>query len=103
HGIELYGKNKNVPFVFAVEAFACVQSTQLGLNLGFMEVEIEGDALSVAKKLQREGIDKSDICAYIRDGQGLNERFCTCQFKHIHRSTNGVAHLLATEGLKKGE
>ncbi|NAW45071.1 reverse transcriptase-like protein [Salmonella sp. gx-f4] len=41
--------------------------------------------------------------AYIRDGKGLSKSFCTCKFKYRPRSTNGVAHLLAIEGMKVGE
>ncbi|MBA0734363.1 hypothetical protein Gogos_018280, partial [Gossypium gossypioides] len=70
--------NENVPSSFEIEALACVQSSQLRLDLGFLE-------------------------AYIRDGKGLGKSFCTCKFKYSPRSTNWVAHLLAIEGMKVAE
>ncbi|MBA0666144.1 hypothetical protein Goklo_002593, partial [Gossypium klotzschianum] len=56
--------NNHIPATFAVKAFACFQAVQMGLDLGFLKVEIEGDALTVG---------------------------------------NGVAHLLTTEGIRRGE
>lgn len=50
--------NENVPFVFTDEALACVQSIQLGMDLRFVEVKIEGDALSIVRKLHREDDNK---------------------------------------------
>ncbi|MBA0747625.1 hypothetical protein Gogos_004526, partial [Gossypium gossypioides] len=42
--------NEHIPTSFAVEAIACVQAIQLGLDLGIVKAEIEGDALLVKKK-----------------------------------------------------
>ncbi|MBA0701221.1 hypothetical protein Goari_022037, partial [Gossypium aridum] len=42
------------------------------MDLGFTTIEVEGDAIYVVKKLQKERDDKLEICAYIKDGQGLN-------------------------------
>lgn len=33
---------------FVTEALACVQSLQWGLDLGFLDTEVEGDALTVS-------------------------------------------------------
>ncbi|MBA0870524.1 hypothetical protein Goshw_013680 [Gossypium schwendimanii] len=89
--------NKNIPTAFVVEALACVQGLQLDLDLGLSVVEVEGDALSIVKKLQREEEDRSKICAYIKDGQRLSKGFQTCKFKHGHQSMNEDIHLLVTE------
>ncbi|KAK5784274.1 hypothetical protein PVK06_038797 [Gossypium arboreum] len=69
--------NTNILFVFAAEAVACVQALNLGLQLGLREVETEGDSWSVVRKLQEKMNDRSEA--------------------------NKVAHLLASEGIKKGE
>lgn len=42
--------NNNVPSSFAAEAIACVQSLQWGQHLGFPNVVVEGDSLSVIQK-----------------------------------------------------
>lgn len=47
-------QNNNVPFLFAAEALAYAQGMQLRLDLSLKNVEIEGDSLTVIKKLQKE-------------------------------------------------
>ncbi|MBA0709212.1 hypothetical protein Golax_024262, partial [Gossypium laxum] len=37
--------NDHIPSVFAVEALACFHAVQMGLTIGFPEVEIEGTRL----------------------------------------------------------
>ncbi|MBA0741898.1 hypothetical protein Gogos_015018, partial [Gossypium gossypioides] len=95
--------NENVPSVFVAEALAYIQSVYLGLDLGLMKVEIEGDALFIIRKLRREYDDKFESGAYIRNEKWLSKRFHTYKFKYIHRSMNNIAHLLATKGLKRGD
>lgn len=53
--------NKNIHMAFAAEAIACVQAVTLGRDLVLTTVEIEGDALSVVKKGQSGGMDRSEI------------------------------------------
>ncbi|PPR91629.1 hypothetical protein GOBAR_AA29054 [Gossypium barbadense] len=53
-----------------------IVAVQMGLNLGFMEVMIEGDALAIVKKLHAN---------------------------HDDRKENGLTHLLDSEGICKGE
>ncbi|KAG8480920.1 hypothetical protein CXB51_025728 [Gossypium anomalum] len=84
------------------KALACIQSLMFGLDLGLLEVEIEGDVLTVIRKLRDVSEDKSEIRAFIKDGKRLSRCFHTHQFQHVRRSANGVAHLLATESLKQG-
>ncbi|MBA0628933.1 hypothetical protein Godav_023563, partial [Gossypium davidsonii] len=71
--------------------------------VGFSDVVLEGDSLSVIQRIQSKCEDKSLIGAYIRDCRELGQGFNTCFFSHIPRSANEVAHVLATMGLKSGE
>ncbi|MBA0712681.1 hypothetical protein Golax_011763 [Gossypium laxum] len=82
-----------------VEVVACAQAVEMGLEMDLSTVEVEGDALSVFKKIQNNGVDKSKICAYIKDIQQLKKGFQICWFKHTLRMEDMVAHALATEGL----
>ncbi|MBA0582211.1 hypothetical protein Gorai_024362, partial [Gossypium raimondii] len=50
--------NVNIPAMFAAEALTCVQMIQMGLDLGFTIMKVEGDALSVVKKLQTDVEDR---------------------------------------------
>ncbi|KAK5825186.1 hypothetical protein PVK06_019993 [Gossypium arboreum] len=64
--------NDNVPLVFAVEAIACLQ---LGLDLGFTTVEIEGDALSIVKKIHKGGVINKKFVLILEMGKGWVKDF----------------------------
>lgn len=65
------------------------------------EVVIDGDTLTTVKKLQANRRDGSIISAYIKDSKSLCLNFRKCVFKHTPRLGNEMAHLLATEGLRR--
>ncbi|KAA3482737.1 reverse transcriptase [Gossypium australe] len=95
--------NKNIPTAFAAEALGCYQAIDLGLQLGLRDVEIEGDARTVIKKLQGKEEDRSKIAAYIKDSKEMALQFRFCVFLFLNREANEVAHEIASEGLKKKE
>ncbi|KAK5839252.1 hypothetical protein PVK06_008028 [Gossypium arboreum] len=78
-------------------------AVQMGLNLGFMEVMIEGDALAIVKKLHANHDDRSVISAYTIDSKSLSANYNRCVFVHTSRKENGLTHLLDSEGICKGE
>ncbi|KAA3461889.1 cinnamoyl-CoA reductase 1-like [Gossypium australe] len=73
---------------------------RFGADLGFLRVEVEGDALAIIKKLRSQE-DRSEIRAYITDAKRLKRNFVTCRFNHAGRQANTVAQTLATEELKE--
>ncbi|MBA0747807.1 hypothetical protein Gogos_004691, partial [Gossypium gossypioides] len=84
---------------FAVEALTCVQAVRFRAKFGFIRVEIEGDALSIIRKIQSKDEDRSEIRAYISDVKRMRMNFISCRFQRAGRQANIVAHSLATEGL----
>ncbi|MBA0662526.1 hypothetical protein Goklo_006631, partial [Gossypium klotzschianum] len=80
-----------------------IVTVQFGLDLGIVKAEIEGDALSVIKKVQYGNIDKSKISAYVLSTKMLSFGYKAFLFKHTSRMDNKVAHALAVEGLKRAE
>ncbi|KAA3457116.1 reverse transcriptase [Gossypium australe] len=72
-------------------------------ELDLREVEIEGDSRTVIRKIQEKEEDRSEIFAYIEDAKRRSSLFRSCHFLFIKREANMVAHLIATEGFKKGE
>ncbi|MBA0856733.1 hypothetical protein Goshw_002227 [Gossypium schwendimanii] len=64
-------------------------AVEMGLEMDLSTVEVEGDALSVIKKIQNNGEDKSKICAYIKDVQQLKKGFQICWFKHSKNGRHG--------------
>ncbi|MBA0577261.1 hypothetical protein Golob_024070, partial [Gossypium lobatum] len=77
--------HKEVASAFAAEALAC------------------RDSLAIIKKCQLKSQDRSQVGVYIHDIQQITARFNNIVFKYTLRSTNGLAHILAIESLKKSE
>ncbi|MFQ6648037.1 hypothetical protein Gotur_021851 [Gossypium turneri] len=90
-----------VASAFAAEAIACQTATQIGIDMQWSNIIIEGDALSITKKCKIKNHDKSMVRAYIQDIHQLlakSKKYC---FEYIPRVENSPAHILAMETLKK--
>ncbi|MBA0648913.1 hypothetical protein Goklo_016546 [Gossypium klotzschianum] len=70
--------HKEVASTFAAEALACRKAVQIGIEMQWPKIIIEGDSLAIIKK-------------------------CQLKVKTDHKSANGLAHILATDSLKKSE
>lgn len=86
---------------FAAEAMACLEGVRLGVDLGLIEVLIEGDLRTTISKCQTETKDKSLISAYISDIHHHKLSFRSDRFQHIFRHANKVAHNIAFESFKR--
>ncbi|KAK5777230.1 hypothetical protein PVK06_045197 [Gossypium arboreum] len=64
---------------------------------------VEGDSWSVICKLQETKENRSAIAEFIEDSKKLSMGFKYCGFLFINMEANEVAHIIATEGIKKGE
>ncbi|MBA0568438.1 hypothetical protein Golob_005935, partial [Gossypium lobatum] len=80
-------------------ALTYVQVVRFAAEFGSIRVEIEGDALSIIRKIQSKDEDRSEIRAYISDVKRMRMNFISCGFQHAGRQANIVAYSLATEGL----
>ncbi|KAG8485529.1 hypothetical protein CXB51_018891 [Gossypium anomalum] len=92
-----------VPSTFAAEALACRKATRIGLDMQGKEIIIEGYSLSIIKKCNVKGGDKSKIGAYIHDIHQLKSKSSNLKFEYTPRSGNGLAHILAKESLRRKE
>lgn len=90
-------------YVFVAEAMVCLQAILLGLDLGLLVVEIEGDARSVIQKLQAQEEERFELEIYIKDSKKLCLGFGSCCFRFTHRESNKFAHVLVTEVIKGRE
>ncbi|KAA3475505.1 reverse transcriptase [Gossypium australe] len=88
---------------FVAEAIACRRATQLALEINNGKVIIEGDSLSIIKKCNTNVIDKSQVGSFIHDIQELKNRVPHVRFEFVPRSANTLAHILATETLRRKE
>ncbi|KAK9047296.1 hypothetical protein V6N11_053143 [Hibiscus sabdariffa] len=92
--------HREIADAFIAEAVACEKAVSFALDLGFRSVQIEGDSLSVIKKLNSTAMDKSIISPIIGDIKALSVNFVSVTFSFVGRRGNVVAHELARVGLQ---
>ncbi|XVF81296.1 hypothetical protein PTKIN_Ptkin15bG0144000 [Pterospermum kingtungense] len=68
-------------------------------NLGFTDIILEGDALSIVKGINDVGEDLSPIGVILQEAKQRKTSFRQCQVVHVARYANNVAHMLAKFGL----
>ncbi|KAK8623516.1 hypothetical protein V6N13_118399 [Hibiscus sabdariffa] len=89
--------HSNVSDAFVAEALACLQAVHFAKDMGFLNVTIEGDSLSVCKKLNFSSQDRSLITPIISDIKELAVGFWDISFAWVRREANRTAHSLARE------
>ncbi|KAK5826405.1 hypothetical protein PVK06_021324 [Gossypium arboreum] len=77
-------------------------STQPGGGSQFLKV-VEGDSLSLIKKANSSGDDRSTIGAYIQDIRIVRQGLKKCEIVYAPHEANRPVHFLAQEGLRRGE
>ncbi|KAK5842443.1 uncharacterized protein LOC108471944 [Gossypium arboreum] len=95
--------HQGIASAFAAEAIACWKAVQLGIEKGWQSIIVEGDSLTIIKKYNTEGQDRSLIGAYIYDIKQQIKEPINITFKHILRSVNTLVHILATVTLRRKE
>ncbi|KAK8686344.1 hypothetical protein V6N13_125369 [Hibiscus sabdariffa] len=80
---------------FIAKARACEAGVNFAIELGLQSIHVEGDSLSVIKKLSSSSVDKSIISPIISDIKYKLIFFEKITFSHVGRQVNEVAHLLA--------
>ncbi|KAL4312649.1 hypothetical protein GQ457_01G024910 [Hibiscus cannabinus] len=84
---------------FSAEAIACELAVNFASDLGFRSVQVEGDSLSIIKKLNATTMDRSLISPIISDIQSLRGSFDNITFSFVGRQGNMVAHELVKLGI----
>ncbi|GMJ11924.1 hypothetical protein like AT3G09510 [Hibiscus trionum] len=80
------------------EAWACLQAVRLASEVGFTNIIVEGDSLTVWKKVRSQSLDTSIISPIIYDIREAVKTIASISFGFVKREGNVVAHLLAREG-----
>ena len=84
---------------FIVEGLAMLNAMMFAKDLGFTEVMVEGDALSVTKRMKNLETNFSPIGNIIDEARRLITSFRSTCYMHIGREGNKVANSLAIHGL----
>ncbi|PRQ25999.1 putative ribonuclease H-like domain-containing protein [Rosa chinensis] len=84
----------------SVEALALLHGLRFALHVGFLNLEVEGDALSVISSINNS-LDDLSLEGHILDEvKLLVQSFSFCSGHFVKREGNGIAHRLAKEALK---
>ncbi|XVF08999.1 hypothetical protein REPUB_Repub07fG0052500 [Reevesia pubescens] len=67
---------------FGAEAMAACKALELAHDLGFAEILLEGDALSIISRLQTCVEDLSNTGLFIEEARALAGTFRNCTFTH---------------------
>nr|KJB62035.1 hypothetical protein B456_009G397500 [Gossypium raimondii] len=91
---------KNIRYLTIVEAYACLHGVAFAEDLGFQDIILEGDSLTVVKKLQKNNdyIDRSVIRGIIEEIKTKARNFKSLIFRHIPWEANEAAHAMAAWG-----
>ncbi|XP_062014374.1 uncharacterized protein LOC133730884 [Rosa rugosa] len=84
----------------SIEALALLHGLRFAIHVGFSNLEVEGDALSVINALQESSEDYSSEGHLIDEVKSLFQSFHSCSSHFVKREGNKVAHRLAKEALK---
>ncbi|KAH1080290.1 hypothetical protein J1N35_020051 [Gossypium stocksii] len=88
---------ENVPDPFVAEARACLQAVTMAEEMGFGDICVEGDALSIIRKLNSEEEDRSNVSGLIQDIYERRSRFRSLRLQYVPRKANSAAHEMAKE------
>ncbi|KAK8628230.1 hypothetical protein V6N13_063940 [Hibiscus sabdariffa] len=80
---------------FIAEAKACEMVVSFAIDLGFIQIQVEGDSLSIIKKLNSTIADKSVISWIVNDINSMRDFFEFITFANVGRLGNEATHGLA--------
>ena len=97
-GAVMASLSQRIPFphsVEAVEATTVRATITLALDLGFKEVEVEGDSTTIVKALSQSKTHYTFYGHIINDIKFASQLLVSVKFMHVKRDGNKVAHSLA--------
>ncbi|MBA0786250.1 hypothetical protein Gotri_000067 [Gossypium trilobum] len=89
---------KGVVDAFVVEAKACERPLLFAIDMGFRSILLEGDPLSIIKKLKLDGEDGSILRPISQSIQLLRSHFVEVTYYFVPREANKATYNLALEG-----
>ncbi|KAK5784761.1 hypothetical protein PVK06_039291 [Gossypium arboreum] len=83
---------------FVAEARACERAMVFAAEMGFMRVLLEGDSLTIIKKLNSDGEDRSVLGPIINSIHVMERQFENVSYLFVPRAVDRAAHALVMEG-----
>ena len=81
------------------EATAARRALEVSKDKGFRCISLASDCLSLIQRIRSHSMDRSPVGSVVGDIKRLASEFDICSFKHVVRSSNGAAHVLARSSL----
>ncbi|TYH08087.1 hypothetical protein ES288_A08G287600v1 [Gossypium darwinii] len=91
-------RRSNIPDLVMAEARACLQAITMAEEMGFQDICVEGDALTIICKVNSLEENKSNISNMIKEIKGRTPKFRRLSFKYVPREANKTAHGMVIEG-----
>ncbi|KAK5792927.1 hypothetical protein PVK06_034058 [Gossypium arboreum] len=88
----------DVADAFVAEARACERALYFALDIGFRNLILEGDSLTVIKKLTSNKIDRSILSPISQNIRSLERFFEKVSYQFVSGEINRAAHALVMEG-----
>ncbi|KAG8488805.1 hypothetical protein CXB51_016808 [Gossypium anomalum] len=82
---------ENILDSMMAEAMACLQVVTMAEEMRFQDIIVEGDALTIIRKLNSDENDKSSISSLIKEIKERGHRFRKLRFEYVPRGANKVA------------
>lgn len=83
---------------FVAEAWACERTLIFAVEMGFCNIQVEGDSLSIIKNIKSSRKDKSVLRPIIQSITQMGKNFEELTYHFVPRSANQAAHALAMDG-----
>ncbi|KAF5470754.1 hypothetical protein F2P56_011245 [Juglans regia] len=100
HVVATLRHNKHMyPDPLLVESYGALQAIKFGIELGLGQVIFEGDSLQVINNLKATVEVWSSASMFVSEAKELSSCFAKCDFSHVRRNGNNIAHLLAKNTL----
>ncbi|XWS18113.1 hypothetical protein CRYUN_Cryun32bG0013900 [Craigia yunnanensis] len=93
------GHKSGMMDAFMVEANAAISAMNFAQRMGFHDIELEGDTLSIIKLMRSHGDDLSIVSNLIEEAKIIYLSFHSCIFMYAGRKRNKVADRRAKYGL----
>ncbi|CAL2264162.1 unnamed protein product [Prunus armeniaca] len=82
----------NIFFATLGEALAARMGVSLAVDMGFMNVSFESDALQIVSALRSQSMDQFFLGSIVKDTKTLLTQITREDFTYIHRKGNSVAY-----------
>ncbi|OMO94270.1 hypothetical protein COLO4_16438 [Corchorus olitorius] len=97
------GRLERVSDSFTAECLAALKAITWARDMCFRNIVLEGDALTIIRKVNAPTINLSPIGPYTVELKFPGSLFVSCLFIHVLKDGNEIAHALATLGSSLSE